>query len=132
MAERNTLQKSLVYGTLCKLANHPTADDVYAAIHAECPSVSRATVYRVLNRLAEHGEVLKVKVNSGADHFDHQTFPHYHVTCSVCGNMCDVDLPYIDGLDHEIHAASGYRITGYTIQFDGVCPACTSKTDAKE
>lgn len=129
MTERNTMQKTIVYRTLCTLANHPTADDVYDAIHAECPNISRATVYRILNRLAEHGEILKVRVNSGADHFDHQVFPHYHVTCSVCGKMSDVDLPYIDGLEREVGAASGYRITGYSIQFDGLCPACSRNSE---
>lgn len=127
MAERNTVQKAVIYDALCRLANHPTADSVYEEVHRDCPTISRATVYRVLNNLAEKGTVLKVNMNNGADHFDHQTFPHYHVRCTECGRVCDADMPYIEGLEKKAGECSGYKITGYSIQFDGICPECAER-----
>lgn len=127
MAERNTVQKALVYDALLSLANHPTADMVYEAVYAKNPSISRATVYRVLGKLAEKGQILRVEVSGGADHFDHQTFPHYHVFCRRCGRVCDVEMPPVDGLEKSITDNAGYMIRGYTILFDGFCPQCIPK-----
>ena len=48
MPARNTVQRQIIADALRALANHPTADEVYEAVHAEHPSVGRATVYRTL------------------------------------------------------------------------------------
>ena len=53
MADRNTVQKDIIYRTLCAMTSHPTAAVVYDRVHGEHPSVSRSTVYRVLARMAE-------------------------------------------------------------------------------
>lgn len=126
MTERNTVQKALIYEVLCRLANHPTADEVYGIVHQQSPSISRATVYRVLNQFSESGKILRFGVNDGADHFDHRTHRHYHIQCSKCGRVCDADLPYIEGLEKQAAGSSGYLVTGYTIQFDGICPGCAA------
>lgn len=125
MAERNTMQKEIIYSALCRMANHPTADDVYKAVHEAHPSISRATVFRVLNKMAENGSVYKVNIANGADHFDHQTFRHYHAHCSKCGCVCDVKLaPLVMLEDKGIEAEEDFSITGYSLQFDGVCARC--------
>lgn len=129
MAERNTMQKTIVLSALRSLANHPTADNIYDYIKEDYPSISRATVYRVLNRFAESGVIQKVSVNNGADHFDHTLAPHYHVCCSGCGKVCDAELPYMEGLEQQAGHCSGYIITGYSIQFDGLCPDCAGKEE---
>ena len=73
MAARNTVQKAIIRDALVGLANHPTADQVYEAVHVTHPSISRATVFRALSKLSDEGVVLRVRINNGADHFDHQT-----------------------------------------------------------
>lgn len=128
MAERNTMQKEIIHSAICRMANHPTADEVYRFVHEEYPSISRATVFRVLNKLAENGTIQKVNITNGADHFDHQTFRHYHAHCSVCGSVCDVNLQPLSFLDKEkVEAQDDFRVTGYSLQFDGICAGCRSK-----
>ena len=131
MAARQTIQRELIKQELCSMANHPTADEVYASVHEKHPSISKATVYRVLGKLADEGEVLRVKINNGADHFDHQTFAHYHVHCTGCGKVDDVMIPVPDGVEQTAAKASDYLITGYTLQFDGLCPACQRAREAR-
>ncbi len=125
MAERNTVQKAMVYEALCKMADHPTADRVHREVQKTYPNISRATVYRILNRMAEKGEILKVSTTTGADHFDHTTYPHYHVRCTNCGKVCDVSMPYMHELEKSISDASGFQISGYVVQFEGLCPECS-------
>ena len=44
MEKRNTIQKQLVLDAVAQLADHPTADEVYAHIAQKHPTVSKATV----------------------------------------------------------------------------------------
>lgn len=127
MASRQTIQRTIIEDEVRTLANHPTADQVYDAIHEQHPSISKATVYRTLNRLSDEGQLLRVKINNGADHFDHQTFTHYHVRCTECSRVDDVLVPVLGTIDSEAAKVSGYAITGHTLQFDGICPSCQAK-----
>ncbi len=132
MATRNTVQKSIVLQALNELANHPTADAVYDRVHASHPSISKATVYRVLNKMSDEDQVLRVRINNGADHFDHQVFPHYHVRCIECGRVDDVIIPLLSEVEEQAAEASLYLITGCSLQFDGICPACQAAGFGKE
>lgn len=132
MATRNTVQKSIVLQALNELANHPTADAVYDRVHASHPSISKATVYRILNKMSDEDQVLRVRINNGADHFDHQVFPHYHVRCIECGRVDDVMIPLLSEVEEQAAEASSYLITGCSLQFDGICPACQAAGFGKE
>ena len=127
MARRNTVQQKAVACQLSKLhGSHPTADEVYSAVSAEYPTVSKATVYRVLNRMAEEGTALKVNVSDGPDRFDDTLQAHYHVLCTRCGRVDDVEVsPAVGSFDLDAAAkAAGYTITGHDLLFRGVCPNC--------
>lgn len=57
MAQRNTVQQKIIAGQLAKLhGSHPTADEVYQSMKDEYPSISRATVYRNLNKMSDNGQ----------------------------------------------------------------------------
>lgn len=108
---------------------HVSSDEVYDVIAAERPNISRATVYRNLNRLAEMGKIRKIEVPGGADRFEHWSHKHYHVRCEKCGRIFDVDMPYMEGLEAHIRDTHGFDFTGHDIIFSGVCPACKNKAD---
>ena len=123
---RNTVQKEIVSEALRTMHCHPTADSVYLKVRESHPTISKATVYRILNQMAENGSALRVKVPCGADHFDDTTCPHYHILCTDCGRVEDVEMEQIPfSLDKE-HAA-GFTVTGSTLLFEGVCPTCGQK-----
>lgn len=124
MMKRNTIQRTLVLEAVRTLGCHATADEVYAEIAATHPSVSRGTVYRNLNQLAESGDIRKVAVPDGADRFDHQCQDHYHIKCLKCGRVFDVDIDYIPNLEGAIKDSHGFTFAGHDIMFRGVCPQC--------
>ena len=124
MIQRNTIQCSLVLETVNRLHCHATADEVYEAIVKEHPTISRATVYRNLNRLSETGDIRKIEVPGGPDRFDHQRHEHYHVKCVKCSRIFDVDMDYIVDLVEKIKDTHGFQFTGHDIIFTGVCPEC--------
>lgn len=61
MQERQTRQKSIIYDAL-KTLDHPTATEVYGYVHERHPSVSRATVFRVLGGFAQTGRALELRM----------------------------------------------------------------------
>lgn len=128
--ERHTKQKELVYAALRSPCDHPTAEQVYDRVHTDHPHVSKATVYRILRNMAEKGEITRVPVANGADHFDHTLQAHFHICCDLCGRVEDI---FDSGLDAVIRRAAGrsdFRATGYELLFHGVCAQCQEKETA--
>ena len=126
MATRNTVQQKIIAEQLEQLGNHPTVDEVHRAVSMQRSNISKATVYRTLNKLADSGHATRVIVGNGAERFDHRADHHYHVTCAVCGRVDDVEAYAFPGSEAQETAsgASGYLITGHDLQFVGICPAC--------
>ncbi|MGN1369354.1 MAG: Fur family transcriptional regulator [Aristaeellaceae bacterium] len=132
VARRNTIQRTLVLEAVNELQCHATAEEVYGAIIQKHPTISRATVYRILNQLSETGEIRRLEMPGGADRFDHIPHEHYHVKCTACGRVFDVDMEVVTGLEHRIRDPHGFDFTGYDILFHGVCPECKQQKDAAE
>lgn len=63
---RNTKQRKLVLDAVRQSYNHPTADEIYNAVRAQDDKISRGTVYRNLNLLADAGEILSIKTPGAA------------------------------------------------------------------
>lgn len=124
MKKRNTIQYALVLETVNQLQCHATADEIYETINQAHPTVSRATVYRNLQRLSEAGKIQKVEIPGGADRYDHICRRHYHVRCIKCGRVFDVDMDYLEELEKSIHDRHGFTFTGHSIVFSGICPTC--------
>lgn len=118
------MQRQIVLQTVLRMHDHPTADTVYAAVAAEHPSISKATVYRNLNQLASQGEILRVPVPNGADRYDFNLKEHYHVRCAHCGRVFDVYMPPLDNLIERVEDASGVEVQRYEILFEGICRDC--------
>ncbi|WP_051869954.1 Fur family transcriptional regulator [Kineothrix alysoides] len=135
MAERrNTIQQEIVAQTLRQMHDHPTADDIYIEICNKHSSISRATVFRILNRMAEEGRILRISSVGGGDRFDYETEKHCHVQCKKCGRIGNVSMKQFPVPEEEIECSHGYRIIGHTLLFEGICEECdkrVSKNDTK-
>ena len=121
---RNTLQRRIVLDSVRNMTNHPDADMIYEKISADHPLVSKATVYRNLKLLAKQGQILHIPIPDGADCFDFNCLPHYHVKCRGCGGVFDVDMPYQDNICSKIVNTRGFEIESHQIVFSGLCPDC--------
>ena len=124
MIKRNTIQCSLILEAVRKLHCHATADEICDEIVKKHPNISKATVYRNLNRLAETGEIRKIEIPDGPDCFDHLCHQHYHVKCAKCGRVFDVDMDYMADLGKNIKDTHGFKFIGHNIIFQGICPDC--------
>ena len=107
--------------------DHPTADTVYHQLRKIYPNISLGTIYRNLALLADIGEIQKICTGDGADRFDGQIRPHYHVICTRCHQVMDLDLDYMK--EPEALAAEHFegKILGHITNFYGICPDCLKK-----
>ena len=127
MQERQTKQKQIIYDAL-KALDHPTATEVFSFVHEEYPSVSRATVFRVLGGFVTGGKALELKLAGNETRYDFNTAPHCHARCVSCGRVADVE---VEGLSKELKAKAceDFTIQGYIVEFYGICQACKSELD---
>ena len=121
---RNTVQRTLVLDAVNKMKFHPNAEDIYTEIIKTYPNISKATVYRNLNLLAESNEIRRVKISDGADCFDYKCSKHYHAKCSKCGKVIDIEMEKIKDLDKQIKNNHNFNFDGHDIIFNGICSDC--------
>lgn len=124
MQTRNTLQKDIILRVVNRLHNHPTADMIYEEVIRDFPRISKATVYRNLNQMAQQGLILRIQIPNSADRYDFNTKSHYHLKCTGCGQVYDVDLPYMKQLNELNLSEQGFTIEDHNIIFEGKCPLC--------
>lgn len=130
MIKRNTIQRALVLKAVNTLQCHATVEEIYSLVVKEYPNISKVTVYRNLNQLAENGEIRKLEVPGDADRFDHLCHDHYHARCLKCGRVFDVDMDYIEDLEKRIKDAHGFEFSGHDLMFKGICPDCKTKSQS--
>ena len=126
MQERQTKQKQIIYDAL-KTLDHPTATEVYAYVHDKYPTVSRATVFRVLNGFSGNGRALELRVAGNEVRYDYNVEPHYHAHCNCCGLVADVWAKGMPKNGLQLEIANDFAVEGYTVEFYGICKRCQSQ-----
>jgi Fe2+ or Zn2+ uptake regulation protein len=87
----------------------------------------KATVFRLLQRLAEHGVVRRLGLHERAAYFT-LLVPGKHsdyLICTKCGSIESIQAPCpVHQLEEEIRRKTGYRNLYHELEFFGVCPKC--------
>ncbi len=123
-ALKHSKQREMIKEFLMSRKDHPTADIVYMNVRQQNPSISLGTVYRNLTLLADLGEINRLRVGDGVDHFDADTSPHYHFVCTECGAVTDMKIDSIKSITELAGANFDGRIAGHVTYFYGVCGNC--------
>ncbi len=111
---RMTRQREVVFECLLGTRDHPTADQVFARVRNQLPSISLATVYNCLESLVECQLIRQINFSKQPSRYCpiHDSEEHYaHLYDTDSGSVEDVDLPdnVIDAIrralpgDYEIH-----------------------------
>jgi Fur family transcriptional regulator, peroxide stress response regulator len=90
---RATPQRELVYSSLLKRRDHPTAEEVFARVKTEMPTISLATVYNCLETLVQCHLIRQVNHERGPSRYCPNLRPHAHFHDEQTGAIHDVDLP---------------------------------------
>jgi Fur family transcriptional regulator, ferric uptake regulator len=104
-----------------------TAQQIFDGLRAEGRGVGIASVYRILDLLADQGFVQRVEIGDAITRFepahrggDH----HHHLVCNSCGK---VETFEDEGLEHalrQVERKTGYTTAGHDVLLRGACQDC--------
>jgi Fe2+ or Zn2+ uptake regulation protein len=87
----------------------------------------KATVFRLLQRLSEHGLVRRLGLHERAAYFT-LLLPNRHsdyLICTACGSIEPIKAPCpVHQLEDEIREKTGFKNLYHELEFFGVCPKC--------
>lgn len=122
---RLTTQRQIILEELSKVRSHPTANEVYDMVRKRLPRIGLGTIYRNLELMAESGIILKLEVGGTQKRFDATVESHYHIRCTSCGKVDDIDIEVQDNINEIAAQSSDYKVLGHHIEFSGICEDCS-------
>jgi Fur family peroxide stress response transcriptional regulator len=130
---RVTPQRLVIYETLVKDKQHPTAQSLFERLQSTLPSLSQATVYNTLETMVEMGLVRELgTAGDGMVRYDADISPHAHLVCTDCNRIEDfpgMEVPYPDP---AALAESGYTIRSMGVYYYGLCRDCQDKRESEQ
>ncbi len=116
-----TPQRLAVLAYLDGNHTHPTAEEIYRAVHARHPTIVKATVYNTLSALKKVGVIQELTIAREAARYEANVTPHPHFMCRVCGRIYDIDLPCMVRPGDEVN---GHKVEAVHTYIYGVCADC--------
>jgi len=117
-----TAQRLAVFSAVRLSRKHPSVDETMEKVRKTLPTVTRDSVYRILNEFADLGIITRLDALSAA-RYDTVLGPHAHFICEKCGAITDYPLPaeqpIPEGMPSERHHLE-LRVTG-------VCDKCRKR-----
>jgi Fur family ferric uptake transcriptional regulator len=104
--------------------SHPQVDEIFLFVKQKLPRISKKTVYRNLQFLAQEGLIQEVEVK-GVKRYEPKSNPHHHLICKKCGIIKDVAFQEL--ISHAINI--GKQINDFDVEFahvhfHGLCNNC--------
>lgn len=103
------------------------AQEIHRELVERGERVGLASVYRVLEVLAEKRLVQRVDLGDGVTRFealrdavDH----HHHIVCDDCGRIEPFADQRLERVLRDVEQSSGYAVAGHDIVLRGACSAC--------
>jgi Fur family ferric uptake transcriptional regulator len=113
----------LLAGESCAL----TALEIEDVLRAQGTPIGRASIYRVLELLVEHGLVQRLTIDPGQARFevvDPSGEHHHHLLCDSCGRLVAFDDPGLEQAIDRLADRLGMRIEHHDVLLRGSCRRC--------
>jgi Fur family ferric uptake transcriptional regulator len=104
-----------------------TAVEIEDSLRAEGKPTGRASIYRVLDLLVEHGLVERVAVGQGLARFERSEAGgehHHHLLCDQCGKLVAFDHPELERAIDKRSERLGVRVEHHDVVLRGACEQC--------
>lgn len=119
-----TVQRQAVLEAVLASQEHPTADQVIEAVRLRVPNISRTTVYRILDTLADWGVIRRIHHPGSAARYDGKVRRHHHLVCTRCGKVWDVEDPQLDRLRLPEVPPQDFEVHDFSVHISGLCAEC--------
>lgn len=113
---------------LFSLPEHRTwsLDELVEEVRSRIGGGDYSSVFRAVGVFEGEGLIVRVDLGDGLARYEARGSHHEHVRCDRCGRVAEVPGCAIDAVGAEIESATGYKLSGHTLVFSGVCPDCAS------
>lgn len=123
--QRITKARRAVLEAIAASKEHPTADDIHAAVARRAPEVHLATVYRTLETMRELGIIEHTHLRHGPAVFRLAADAHEHLVCEGCGSVVDVPSEALRPVRKRLQQDYGFRVGTLHFAITGRCERCT-------
>jgi Fur family transcriptional regulator, ferric uptake regulator len=104
-----------------------TAQEIFDGLRTEGRGVGIASVYRILDLLADQGFVQRVEIGDAITRFepahpggDH----HHHLVCNSCGKVEAFEDEGLERALRQVERKTGYTTAGHDVLLRGACEDC--------
>ena len=131
--QRMTRQRRAVSAALDELDDFVSTQDLHRVLQDRGESVSLATVYRVLQSMADDGMVDVLRSGDGEAVYRRCAVEHHHhhLLCRNCGRAVEIEAPAVEQWAGRTAAAHGFSEVAHTVEIYGLCPDCTAAKAAR-
>ncbi|MFI4872877.1 MAG: Fur family transcriptional regulator [Phycisphaerales bacterium JB058] len=113
--------REAVIGLIRSLGRPVSADEIRDGLRES--GIGIATVYRIVNKAAEEGEIIRVELPGAPARYEPADLPHHHhFECDACKRVYDVP-GCASGVSSL--APEGFAVESHEIILRGTCPDCS-------
>lgn len=125
---RVTSERITLFREVYAQHGHIDAEALLQSLKEKGAKISRATLYRNLDLLAEFGFVTKQRLAGNRFLYEHihGGQRHSHIVCENCRKVAEFVSPAINALLRDISEAHGFDPNKNTLQIRGLCKDCAS------
>ena len=133
MAVYKTRQKDSLLGYLSAHSERPLSiDEICEGLAALPERPGRSTVYRLVNRLVEDGDVLRFEQDKkffyqmpGGAECHH----HLHLKCTGCGKLLHMTHDQSERIIEAIYGSDGFSVSETETTLFGTCEDCRNEKE---
>ena len=107
---------------------HPNIERIYSDLKKDNPSLSKTTVYNVIDDLTRADLLQVLTINRFEILCDFKADPHHHFLCKECKKVYDLDEDFNCHLLEKVRS-EGYQVDEVHGYFKGTCRSCLKKKE---
>jgi len=131
---RTTIPRNAVIELLDRSTKHPSAEEIYLAVHRTHPGIGLTTVYRTLELIEQMGIIRKLFFGDGWSRYEISDGPHWryhhHLFCMKCGKVMDYtdfvteQQRLLKKIGEVLSKKYKFKISTHQLHFYGLCQKC--------
>ncbi len=127
--QRVTKQRVAISSALDQLDDFVSTQELHRSLQSDGSSVALATVYRILQSMAEDGLVDVLRNADGEAVYRRCSVAahHHHLLCRSCGKAVEIEAPEVESWAAKTAAAHGFTEVQHTVEIVGLCPECSAR-----
>ena len=116
-----SIHRVMVLDYLLKYDSHPSVQTIYSTLSKEIPTLSKTTVYNILNKFINVGLAKELRIEGNEVRYDGHIEPHAHFKCDQCESVLNLRYQCPKFLTREV---DGHEIHLRQVNFIGICKEC--------